>query len=233
MSFDRVSRLIINSKEQSTSSGDVKSTLSHAPSLRNMDDGEQVYARESNKPLALYKKFKGVLWKANFSNNGSQLVEDKLKAKRLEYTNNFIDYRIFTHNITGDIGTAETYFAWFTGRGDANMNIANTAYLTPYKMTCEKILLRPETLSDTSADLNFRVNKQDDGDTTVDIVARFTYTDTLASDTCIVINRSDFDNSPTVEPKDKVSLAVEASTDPSGNIDWYATSVWKTEIKIQ
>ena len=111
MSFDRISRLIVNSKEQTTSSGDSKSALSHAPSLRNMADGEQVYARESSKPLSLYKKFKGVLWKVNFSSNGDQIVENKLTVNKLEYRNSFIDYRIFTHNIIGDIGTAEAYFA--------------------------------------------------------------------------------------------------------------------------
>lgn len=232
MSFDRASRVIINSKEQSISSGDVKTTLSHAPSLRNMNDGEQVFARESNKPLALYKKFKGVLWKSNFSTNGSQIVEDKLTVKRLEYKTEFTDYRIFTHNITGDIGTAEAYLAWFTGRGDTNMDSANTAYLTPYRMTCEKIVFRPEVLTDTSADLTFKIKKQDDGDVTVDTVATATYTATLASHTSIVINRKDFDNTPVVGDKDKVAISVAAGADPSGTIDWYATSVWKVEIKV-
>tara|TARA_R100000353_G_scaffold175889_1_gene147630 strand:+ start:1711 stop:2409 length:699 start_codon:yes stop_codon:yes gene_type:complete len=232
MSFDRASRVIINSKEQSISSGDVKTTLSHAPSLRNMNDGEQVFARESNKPLALYKKFKGVLWKSNFSTNGSQIVEDKLTVKRLEYKTEFTDYRIFTHNITGDIGTAEAYLAWFTGRGDSNMDNANTAYLTPYRMTCEKIVFRPEVLTDTSADLTFKIKKQDDGDVTVDTVATATYTATLASHTSIVINKKDFDNTPVVGDKDKVAISVTAGADPSGTIDWYATSVWKVEIKV-
>ena len=75
MPFSREQRVMMNSKEQSVSSGDVKGTLSHSPSSRNMDDGEQVYARESNKPLALYKKFKGVLWKTYLSYNGNQYVD--------------------------------------------------------------------------------------------------------------------------------------------------------------
>ena len=78
MSFNRAERLIINSKEQSVSSGDVKGALSHLPSTRNMDDGEQVYARQSNKPLALYKKFKGVLWKSYFLKDGNQVVDNNI-----------------------------------------------------------------------------------------------------------------------------------------------------------
>ena len=99
-------------------------------------------------------------------------------------------------------------------------------------MSCEKILFRPEVLTDTSADLTFKIKKQDDGDATVDTVATATYTATLASNTSIVINRSDFDNPPTVGAKDKVAISVQAGADPSGVIDWYVTSVWKTEIQV-
>ena len=80
MAFSREQRVMMNSKEQSVSSGDVKGALSHSPSSRNMSDGEQVYARESNKPLALYKKFKGVLWKSYMSHNGNQYVDKDLKV---------------------------------------------------------------------------------------------------------------------------------------------------------
>ena len=82
MVFSREQRVVINSKEQAVSSGDVKGTLSHSPSTRNMDDGEQVYARQSNKPLALYKKFKGVLWKSYFSKDGDQIIDRDLKVNR-------------------------------------------------------------------------------------------------------------------------------------------------------
>ena len=81
MAFTREQRVMMNSKEQAVSSGDVKGTLSHSPSSRNMSDGEQVYARESNKPLALYKKFKGVLWKSYFSKDGNQIVDRDITIK--------------------------------------------------------------------------------------------------------------------------------------------------------
>jgi hypothetical protein len=81
MPLSREERVMMNSKEQAVSSGDVKGTLSHSPSSRNMSDGEQVYARESNKPLALYKKFKGVLWKSYFSKDGNQIVDRDITIK--------------------------------------------------------------------------------------------------------------------------------------------------------
>ena len=87
MAFTREQRVMMNSKEQAVSSGDVKGTLSHSPSSRNMSDGEQVYARESNKPLALYKKFKGVLWKSYLSKDGNQIVDKDLRVKRFTQDN--------------------------------------------------------------------------------------------------------------------------------------------------
>ena len=95
MSFNREERIIINSKEQSVSSGDVKGTLSHSPSARNMSDGEQVFAKESNKPLALYKKFKGTLWKSYFSNNGNQQVDKDLHVKGRIYQANYPAFSVY------------------------------------------------------------------------------------------------------------------------------------------
>jgi|TARA_R100000149_G_C5879689_1_gene144270 hypothetical protein len=230
--LERKVRRVQNSKGNAISEGSNKTAMSHPPAKNNMSDGEQVFALLSNRTLGLFKKLNGMLYKVNLSHDGNQIVDNKLTAKRIEYINEFTDYRIFTHNITGDIGTAEAYLAWFTGRGDSNMDSANTAYLTPYTMTCEKIVFRPEVLTDTSADLTFKIKKQDDGDVTVDTVATATYTATLASHTSIVIKRTDFDNTPTVGDKDKVAISVTAGADPSGTIDWYATSVWRTEIKV-
>jgi len=56
VTFDRDIRRIQNAKEGSVASGDSKNIVSHSPAVRTMSDGEQVFAQESNKPLALYKK---------------------------------------------------------------------------------------------------------------------------------------------------------------------------------
>ena len=60
MSYDRVARKLQNSKESSLSSGDTKSVISHPPSAQSMKEGEQVFVRSANKPLALFKKTKVV-----------------------------------------------------------------------------------------------------------------------------------------------------------------------------
>ena len=81
VTFDRDIRRIQNAKEGSVASGDSKNIVSHSPAVRTMSDGEQVFAQESNKPLALYKKNKGALWKVALSKDGNQVIEKNLEVK--------------------------------------------------------------------------------------------------------------------------------------------------------
>ena len=233
MPFSRNERIIINSKEQTISSGDSKSTLSHSPSSRNMSDGEQVFAKESNKSLALYKKFKGALWKTYFSKDGNQFVEKKLTTRGLEYTNSFIDYRTFTHNFTDDINTSEIFIPWMGVTEASDMDDARRAYLVPFGMSLNKIMFRGETFSSStvSSDIRVKIYKQDD-DTTNDSVAVADYTDDITQSTAFTLNKSDFDNVPYIEAGDKCGISMQASSDPSGETDWWITSVWRVEIKI-
>ena len=80
MPLGRDIRRLQNAKEGSLASGDTKSVLSYPPAVRNMRDGEQVFAQEGNKQLSLYKKHKGMLWKARFSRDGNQYIDKNLKV---------------------------------------------------------------------------------------------------------------------------------------------------------
>ena len=222
---DRDLRKLANTKQSSVE-------FHGKPSVHGMLDGQIAIEKQSNSQLALYRKKYGKLWKSYMSNDGNQYVDKTLTTNTLKYTNKFIDYRFIAHNFTADIGTTETYLPWYGISDAANMNAVSTAFLVPYKMTLHKLFVRPETISDTSAELTFALDKQDDGDTTVDSIATFTYDTTLASNTLLTVNRSDWTANPTVEAGDKIGLSIDASTDPSGTIDWYVTSVWRVEIVI-
>ena len=203
------------------------------PSVHGMLDGQLAIEKQSNSQLALYRKKYGKLWKSYMSSNGDQYVDKTLTTNTLKYTNKFIDYRFIAHNFTADIGTAETYIPWYGISDASNMNSVSTAFLVPFRMTLHKLFVRPETISAASANLTFALDKQDDGDTTVDSIATYLYNpDNLVSDTLITINRSDWTANPTVDAGDKIGLSIDASTDPSGNIDWYVTSVWRVEVVI-
>ena len=79
--MNRDARRLQNIKEASVASGDTKGVASHAPSAQSMKEGEQVFAQEGNKSLALYKKNKGTLWKVALSANGNQYIERDLDVQ--------------------------------------------------------------------------------------------------------------------------------------------------------
>jgi len=93
-STDRLIRQIQNAKGNSIAEGSQRSVMAHTPSRYNMSEGEQVFAQEANKQLALYKKNKGMLHKVNLSSDGSQYVEKDITIKRnlkVEGSSSFID----------------------------------------------------------------------------------------------------------------------------------------------
>jgi len=91
MPTDRVVRRLQSSKGGRIASGDSKRVSSHAPAPSNMSEGEQVFAREGNKPLALYKKHAGELWKTYFTKDGDDIIDRDADISR-----NLIVGRMFT-----------------------------------------------------------------------------------------------------------------------------------------
>lgn len=222
---DRDLRKVINLKQSSME-------FQGIPSKNGMVDGQIAIQKKSNSQLGIYRKKFGKIWKSYMSSDGNQYVDKTLTTNTLKYTNKFIDYRFFLHNFNRDIGTAEFFLPWVGPTEDTDMDDARRSFLVPFNMTLNTILIRPETLSDTTADIRIKVKKEDN-DLTVDTVATATYeTDDLASNTYFKLNESDFDNAPTVEAGDKVGLTILSGADPSGTIDWYITSVWKVEVTI-
>jgi len=73
--MDSDSRRIQNSKESGIR------TVEKSLSSSNMLEGEQLISKPKGKPLALYKKYKGTLWKTNFSKNDNQIVDNNLEVK--------------------------------------------------------------------------------------------------------------------------------------------------------
>mgnify|MGYP003121942746 FL=1 len=201
--------------------------------LGNMVDGQVSVSNNKSSQPSLNLKKNNLLYKVSLSPDGNMFVDKKLTTNSLEYTNTFIDYRIYNHNFSDTLDNSEHFLPWQGEKETADMDTASTAFLAPYKMTCHKILFRPEALDTLSADFTFKIKRQDSGDATVDEVASFTYETTLVANTTIEVNQSDFNNAPVVEKGAKVSIGLTASTAPHGSlIDYYITSVWRTEVTI-
>ena len=200
-----------------------------APSSSLQEGGTFVSIENGN--LAVYRKHKGIEFKSYMSRKGDQIVDKKLTAGELEYKNRFIDYRYFMHNFTDDINASEVYIPWQGTGEQSSMNVSTTAFLVPFNMTLQKIIIRPEALSNTSADIRVYIKKQDN-DETADNICVADYTTTLVAHTAFTLTKENFDSLPFVEAGDKCAISMTASTDPSGEIDWYVTSVWRVEVTI-
>lgn len=204
------------------------------PSRQTMRDGEEALYMTKGRHLVRYRKERGILWSNTMSMDGNLYVEKEISSESIKYSNKFIDYRSFIHNFTHNMSTTEHFVPWQGAHERTDMNHSDTSYLAPFNMTCHKILLRPETLTDATADVTFAIKKQDNGSTTVDSVATFTYSTTLASDTLITVNKSDWDSgvTPYISSGTKVGLSIDFSADPASTIDWYITSIWRIEVEI-
>jgi len=218
-------RRLINLTEQPQSFND-------GSPATNLQEGSSFITLENGR-LAIYRKHKGLKWKSYMSSDGNQYVDKKLTTNSLEYTNTFIDYRIYKHNFSDNIGTTEHFIPWQATGEQTSMDEATSTLLVPFKMTCHKILFRPEVFTTPTADFTFKIKRQDSGDATVDEVASFTYTDTFADNTTIEIKQSDFNNTPFVDVGAKASISIQANVDPhNSSKSFYITSVWRTEIQI-
>ena len=221
-------RRIINTKQDSLESdGNL--------SINSMSDGQVSISKSNNEQLSIRKKKYGRIYKSYMSSNGNQIVDKNLTVKgNLNVKSHIlgIQYHFIIHNFIDDLNTDKVYLPWSTSSEGSDMNSCQRSLLTPFKMTLNKLYFRPETLSDGTANFTFGLDKQDDGDTTVDSIATFTYEATLSSDTMITVSKSDFNNTPTIEAGKKAGLFVQSSSDSSGTIDWYITSVWEVEIVL-
>ena len=205
-----------------------------APVTRGTPEGTTTFTLSPNRQLAMVRKQRGKLYKTFLSDNGDQFVERTLTARKIKFTQSFTDYKIFTHNFTDDINRVEHYLPWgnYDGEG-SNMDGDNLGILTPFKMTLFKILVRPETISDSTANISISVRKQEDTSATIDTVATATYsTDDLASNKYFQLKQTEFDNTPVVDSGKMVGLHMLSAADPGGSGNWWITSVWKTEILI-
>ena len=116
------------------------------------------------------------------------------------------------------------------------MDDHSAGFLTPFKMTLHRILIRTDT-GTASADITVTVEKQDDGNQTEDVIATAVYdvssVGALVNNTTFKLNGSDFDNAPTVEAEKICGLSIQATSDIVGSeSDWWISSLWRVEVEI-
>ena len=225
---DRDLRKLISTKQESME-------FQGIPSTNGMVDGQTAIQKKSNSQLAIYRKKFGKIWKSYMSSDGNQYVDKTLTTNTLKYTNRFIDYRVFLHNFYDTIGTSKVYIPWWGTAESSSMADYRVGFITPFKMTLHKIILRCATIN-TSTDIAVNIEQTGNNDTTA-IVATATYdvseVGAIQSNTNFELKMADFTRAPTVEAGIKTGISIDAVSSPTtGDEDWWVTSVWRVEVII-
>jgi len=224
---DRDIRKLINTKQTAME-------FTGVPSNSNMLNGQIAVHKQSGNQLALYRKQFGKLWKTYMSSDGNFLIDKTLKTRNLEYSRKFIDNRTFMHNFADDLDATKHYLPWVGISENTTLLSSPTGFLTPYKMTCQKILFRPPTLDDTADDIVFSIEKVDSGDGTTDAICTYDATAAWSNNTNFTINKSDWSATPVVGAGDVVAIGIQS--DDAGIVTssktFFITSVWEVEVLI-
>lgn len=223
MAYDRITRKIQNSKESSVASGDTKNVVSHFPSLNSMKEGEQVYSQEVNKPIALYKKHKGKLYKSYFSDNGNFIVDGNINIGRDSFTNGTVfgnQIYYYPHNFNHATST-KVYLEFNQSGATSSFHPYNTM-IAPYNGRLLKVLVRTENAGGSTV---IGIHKSSDGTTHPNSTAFETSTNNIASvDTTYEFN---FTVDAFFDKGDILALSI----DPTSAIqDTSIVSVWSYNI---
>jgi len=224
---DRDFRKLINTKQSSVE-------FQGKPSIHGMVDGQVAIEKKSNSQLALYRKKYGKLWKMYRSSDGNQYVDKTLRTNTLEYTNRFIDYRVFKHSFTDDLPATKIYAPW-QGTGEQTTILNSTSgYLSPFNMVCHKIFFRTPAMDTGATDIVFGIDKIDSGDTSVDAICTFDATSTWSDSTNFTISQSDWSANPAVEAGDLVGISLQADNTNivTSEKHFHITSVWRVDVVI-
>ena len=204
------------------------------PSIHGMVDGQVAIEKKSNSQLALYRKKYGKLWKMYMSSDGNQYVDKTLRTNTLEYTNRFVDYRVFKHSFTDDLPATKIYAPW-QGTGEQTTILNSTSgYLSPFNMVCHKIFFRTPAMDTGATDIVFGIDKIDSGDTSVDAICTFDATSTWSDSTNFTISQSDWSANPAVEAGDLVGISLQADNTNivTSEKHFHITSVWRVDVVI-
>ena len=202
--------------------------------LGNMIDGQVSISNNKNTQPSLNLKKNNLLYKVKLSSDGNQFVDKKLTTNTLEYTNTFIDYRVFKHSFTDDLPATEVYIPW-QGTGEQTTILSATSgFLAPFKMTCHKLIVRTPAIDTVATDIVFGIRRIDSGDTTIDSICTYDATENWVSNTNFTINQSDWTASPTIEAGQLAGISLNADNTNivTSEKHFHITSVWRVEVTI-
>jgi len=131
--MDRESRRITNSTQASIRE------IDYYPSHSGVPEGELVISAPKNKPLRLYKKLNGLLWKTDLSYDGNQIVEKDLQVNgNINLSNKLVikNYPAFRVTATTNQALANGAYTTITFASSqydngSNFDLSNEYFVAP------------------------------------------------------------------------------------------------------
>ena len=200
---------LINTKQDNLMSSGVVS-------ISNLGEGQVSITNDSSNRLGLFLKRAGKIYKTYLSSDGNLNIDDTLTTSNLKYNHTFTDYRTYIHNFARDLDTTKTYLPWTGIKEGTTLLLDSNAFLTPYRMTCQKILFRTPAIVTAATDIVFSA--------TADWVDNTNFT----------ISLSDWSATPTVEAGDVVAIGIQADNTNivTSSKNFFVTSVWKVDVSV-
>ena len=101
-------------------------------------------------------------------------------------------------------------------------------------MVCHKVFFRTPAIDTAATDIVFGIEKIDSGDTSIDSVCTYDATATWSDNTNIIINKSDWSATPTIEVGDLAGISLQADNTNivTSEKHFHITSVWRVEVVV-
>lgn len=217
MAKDRNIRRLINTKENSIN-------IQNNASLNNIVDGQISMSKNPNKPLAIYRKKFGRIWKSYMSADGNEIVDKNLTVGNNLNVRGTInkEVMIFYHPFTAT-GSGKVYLPWSSVSDASSINYFNNL-IAPYSGRLLKVVARSEEALGSTV-IGF--HKASDGTESPSTTATETVTvDMSVDDTSYTF---DFTKTSSFDSGDVVAISIDPSNVPN---DSRVTSVWLFNILI-
>tara|TARA_X000001382_G_scaffold113987_2_gene92059 strand:- start:335 stop:991 length:657 start_codon:yes stop_codon:yes gene_type:complete len=144
MARNRNIRRLINTKEDSIG-------IQNNSSLNSMVDGQLSMSKNPNKPLTIYRKKFGRLWKSYMSADGNDIIDKNLKVGNDINVNGTIygnQIYWFNHNYSST-ETGKHYLGWGRATTDTSIGV-HQKFVAPYDGKLLKVLARTESAGGSS-----------------------------------------------------------------------------------
>ena len=218
MARNRNIRRLINTKENSIG-------IQNNSSLNSMVDGQLSMSKNPNKPLAIYRKKFGRLWKSYMSADGNEIVDKNLSiGNNLNVSGNISGGQVnfFNHNYNA-ANSDKNFVPWGSISEASSINFYNNI-IAPYSGRLLKVLVRCEEAIDTVA-VGF--HKSPDGTEAPNATA--TETITLEMGTDDITTEFNFTPVSFFDKGDVIAISIDPEQTAN---DVKVTSAWLFDILI-